>query len=253
MTEIITRARRWLVEAQRCAPYVGWKWVVAEKILRSIRVKEFRLKAQGLPYPVSCRVSLADIYEFTHLLGWRQVPFKLPMRPEIIVDAGANVGFSALRFEKDFPGARIIALEPEGRNIVQFKKNCGPYPNIVLEQTALWGTNARLRIRCLDVDHNAFQVKEDAFGDIEAVSVGEIMRRHRLPRIDLLKIDIEGSEKAVFSHPNAQTWLQSVGIILIELHDRFESGCTEAVQRAIKGKFDFSGLVNEYCCYVSRR
>ena len=181
------------------------------------------------------------------------MPFDLPFRPDFIVDAGANAGFSTLRFQKEFPGTKIVALEPERRNILQFKKNCASYPNITLDEKALWAANTRLRIRSPDVGLNAFQVEEDANGNVEALSMIEVMRRHHLPRIDLLKVDIEGSEKVVFSHANTKSWLQYVGMILIETHDSIEEGCTDAVEGALEGRFDFKGHIDEYEFYVSRR
>ena len=211
------------------------------------------MKPRGLQHRVACRVATSDIFEYAHLLGRGQVPFQLPIRPQFIVDAGANVGYSALRFQQEFPGATIVELEPERRNIIQFKKNCGPYANIVLDERALWATSARLRIRSHDAGPNAFQVEEDPYGDIEAVSVDEVMRRHQLPRIDLLKIDIEGSEKMVFAHSDTKSWLRSVAMILIETHDRLEEGCTAAVERALEDDFDFRGVVDEYALYTSRR
>ena len=95
----------------------------------------------------------------------------------MIVDAGANVGYSVMRFRLEFPDAFIIALEPEQANIAQFKKNCSGDKNIVLEEKALWSTSARLRIRSMDADKNAFQVEEDPRGDVPAVSVSDILEQ----------------------------------------------------------------------------
>jgi FkbM family methyltransferase len=242
-----------LASVRECAPMIGWKWAILDRLLKKVGVKEVRLKAVGLDHPIACRTGTSDIFEFTHLLGWKQVPLELPIRPMFIVDAGANVGYSSLRFQKDFPGASIVALEPEPRNIIQFKKNCGPYSNILLDEKALWSSNTRLRIRSLDADSNAFRVEEDQQGDVDAISVDEVMRRHQLPRIDFLKIDIEGSERAVFSHPNAKNWLRSVATIMVETHDRFEQGCSEAVERALECDFHFHGIIGEYALYISRR
>ena len=250
---MLTRIREFVESGRECAPTIGWKRFVEERILKRLGIREMPLKTQGLAHRVVCRVCTSDIFEYERLLGRNQVPFDLPFRPDFIVDAGANAGFSVLRFQKQFPGARIIALEPEPRNILQFKKNCAPYPNITLEEKALWATHTRLRIRSLDVGLNAFQVEEDASGSVEALSIKEVMRRHHLPRIDLLKVDIEGSEKTIFSHANTKTWLQYVGMILIETHDSIEEGCTEAVKGALKGRFDFKGYIDEYEFYVSRR
>jgi FkbM family methyltransferase len=251
---LMTRLIRAFDATRECAPVIGWKWAIGDRALRKLGIKEVRLKTKGLSHPVICRVGTSDIFEYTHLLGWSQVSYEFPVRPEFIVDAGANAGYSALRFQKDFPGARIIALEPAPSNVIQFKKNCALYPNIILDEKALWATNTRLRIRAPDAAQNAFQVEEDPNGDIEGVSIDDVMQRHRLPRIDLLKIDIEGSEKVVFAHSNAKNWLGAVSMIMIEIHDRrVEEGCAEAVERAVKDQFHFCGFVDEYALYISHR
>jgi FkbM family methyltransferase len=253
MTELIGRMRDFFQYAKKCAPVIGWKWAIGDRILRRIGINEVRIRVKGLAHRVVSRTGTSDIFEFMHLLGWRQVPFDLPIRPTFIVDAGANVGYSALRFQKEFPGAKIVSLEPEERNARQFKKNCAFYSNISLETAALWPTTTRLRIRALDAGANAYQVEESPIGEISALSIDEIMQRYRLPRIDLLKVDIEGSEKEVFSHPNAKCWLRSVAMILIEIHDdQVAKGCQEAVQGALEDHFDFRGHIDEYAFYVSR-
>lgn len=51
-----------------------------------------------------------------------------------------------------------------------------------------------------------------------------------MDRIDVLKIDIEGSEIEVLNHSKA--WIDAVKTLIIELHDRFRPGCAEALQKA---------------------
>jgi len=52
------------------------------------------------------------------------------------------------------------------------------------------------------------------------------MVEHNLPFIDILKVDIEGAGKEVFSgHPG---WTSKVGMIVIELHDKERVGCNRA-------------------------
>jgi FkbM family methyltransferase len=249
---IIDRLRKSVVHARTAAPILGWGWIFREKYLRRMGVEEVRFKADGLAHPVFCRVMSSDIYEYAHLLGRNRVPLKLPSAPEYIVDAGSNVGYSVLRFRSEFPGAKIIAVEPESRNVTQLKKNCSSYSNIFIERAAVWSKTARLSIKSPDADTNAFQVSEAADGDIQAISIEDIVSKYNLPRIDLLKIDVEGSEKEVFSAATAQRWLNRVGMILVETHDRFEPGCTDAVNAATKNDFRYEGEVGEYLFYVNR-
>jgi FkbM family methyltransferase len=253
MRSLYQRFRKFLKHAPLEARMIGWRWVITERILKRIGVREIRLTPKGLNRSITCRVATSDIYEYQHLLGSRRDTFDLPLRPSVIVDAGANVGYSVMRFRLEFPDAFIIALEPEQANIVQFKKNCSGDKNIVLEEKALWSTNARLRIRSLDADQNAFQVEEDPRGDIPAVSVSDLLIKYKLPRLDLLKVDVEGSEKIIFGHARVANWLQIVEMILIETHDHFDSGCSQVVAQAVAALFESFGHRGEYSLYVRRR
>ena len=134
----------------------------------------------------------------------------LDFEPRIIVDAGANVGYTILRFFQQFPQAEIIAIEPDQANLEQLARNCSGYENLKVEAKALWSHAARLAISNPNAASNAFIVVEDEAGAIEATSIPDIMNRHSLDCIDLLKIDIEGSEKEVFEHPASQAWLPRV-------------------------------------------
>jgi hypothetical protein len=56
-----------------------------------------------------------------------------------------------------------------------------------------------------------------------------------LPRIDLLKIDIEGSEFALFAEPEGQSWLTKVRRIAMEVHPKFGSPASLASKLAAHG------------------
>jgi hypothetical protein len=51
-------------------------------------------------------------------------------------------------------------------------------------------------------------------------------------RVDILKLDIEGAELELFG-PGCEQWLPLVDILIVELHDRFRSGCSRAFYKAI--------------------
>ena len=46
----------------------------------------------------------------------------------------------------------------------------------------------------------------------------------RVNIIDILKIDIERSEKKIFADSNVHNWLNKVKVLIIELHDRYKKG-----------------------------
>ena len=66
--------------------------------------------------------------------------------PPVIIDAGANVGLSAVFYANRFPNARIIAIEPEPSNYEMLKRNVVPYSNVTPVQAALWKENGPLRL-----------------------------------------------------------------------------------------------------------
>ena len=68
-------------------------------------------------------------------------------------------------------------------------------------------------------------------GVVRAVTVKELLEHAGASRVDLVKIDIEGSELELFSENT--DWVASVGMLVLELHDRFRPGCREALDRAL--------------------
>ena len=82
-----------------------------------------------------------------------------------------------------------------------------------------------------------FSVSDEYFSSdssprVHAITVPDILHRLNADRIDLLKIDIEGSELQLFSR-GSEKWLSRVDFIVIELHDRFVSGCSRAFYSAL--------------------
>ncbi len=55
-------------------------------------------------------------------------------------------------------------------------------------------------------------------GGVEAVDIVHLMENYGLSEIDVLKIDIEGSEYEVFDE-TCEAWIDKVRMVIIELHD----------------------------------
>jgi FkbM family methyltransferase len=163
--------------------------------------------------------------------------FKLPIRlaPKLIIDAGAYTGFSSLYYSLKYPQAKIIAIEPDDSNFEILKKHIERLPNIVGIRAGVWPKDAFLKF----VDENAekwsVQVAEVSGSekhDVEAVTIEAVLKKTGFDRIDVLKLDIEGSEKELFSG-NCDVWMDKVNIIVIELHDRKKNGCAESFYSAV--------------------
>jgi FkbM family methyltransferase len=164
------------------------------------------------------------------------LPFE--MSPRVVVDAGANVGMATLFFAAQFPDARILAIEPEGSNFDMLKQNCQGLSNVTAVQAALWPEERQLHLSDPFSQEWAYQVSSSesapsiSLGKVPAITIGQILRRLNANRIDLLKLDIEGSELELFSN-NAYQWLDQVQVIAIELHDWLRPGCAHAFYSAL--------------------
>jgi len=202
-------------------------------------------KEASVPYkgkPIRLRIGSTDRFVYQHVLLQPQYEATLPSTvPQIIIDAGANIGLSAIYFAYRYPAAKIFAIEPEQSNFDLLRRNVSAFPNITPIHAALWSNDGLI---CVHPPEDS-----GAFGDwgfvtsqregtqVRSVSVPTLMRELNCSRIDLFKIDIEGAEKEVFESCN---WQGSVGTIVIELHDRFKTGCSAAVKNALQGWYSYS-------------
>lgn len=153
--------------------------------------------------------------------------------PKTIVDGGAHIGCAAVWFALHYPDATIIAVEAEPRNFTQLSHNAARFPNIKPVHAAISGHQGWATVANPGDEEWAFRMKlsGEQPGSIPMVTINELVRDYGA--IDLLKLDIEGSEVDVFS---ANTdWLKKVTAINIELHDRYRPGCSEAFERAVAG------------------
>jgi FkbM family methyltransferase len=190
--------------------------------------RHYTLQVPFLTMPLHLRGRTSDSHVFRKVFISEE--YHVPnLRPRLIIDAGANIGISAVYFAALYPEAIILCLEPESSNIQQFRRNTSNYPNIRLLPGALWSRNALLSITNPNADSVSFVVKEcgpasQCPDPVEGYGIRELLAEVGHDRIDILKIDIEGSEAEVFGAAPAE-WLSRVGVLLIELHENKAPGC----------------------------
>ena len=127
------------------------------------------------------------------------------------------------------------SIEPEESNFDLLVENTSLYPNIIPLKAALWHENARIsltdpgmgkwgfRTEAVNIDKStSLNFRES----VTAITVDQLMKDYGLSKIDILKIDIEGAEKEVFS--NTSKWITQVNSIIIELHDWMKQGCSRS-------------------------
>jgi FkbM family methyltransferase len=156
--------------------------------------------------------------------------------PATIIDGGAHIGCATVYFALRYPQARIVAVEAEEGNYRQLLRNVEGNPNIRAVHGAISDRHGWAVIENPEESSWGFHVssgQEAAKGNVPRVTIPDLIGMSGAATIDLLKLDIEGSEKEVFAADTG--WLSSVSVINIELHDRIWPGCTEAFQAAVAG------------------
>jgi FkbM family methyltransferase len=160
--------------------------------------------------------------------------------PAYIIDAGAHIGCSSLYYAQKFPGARILAIEAAPQNFTQLSRNIAGHPRIRAVHAAVYHESGEVILANPDAPAWEFRVGRPpadslATGNrIRAMTIAELIALSGFPHIDILKIDIEGAERDVFA-TGARAWLPQVRMITIELHDRYNPGCTDSFRAAVAG------------------
>jgi FkbM family methyltransferase len=187
------------------------------------------------------RDKFADKYTFKQVFLEDQYNFKFPFTPSTMLDGGANIGLASVYFAHRFPNTKIVAVEPNEENFKMILKNTVNYPNVFAKQGGIWNDNKRLAIIDKAAYDNSFMVTEVAENtpdSLPAFSIHSIMQEQGWSTLDVLKLDIEGSEKEVFEK-NVEEWLPHTRMLIIEVHDNMRKGAAKSVFAAIS-KYDFT-------------
>jgi FkbM family methyltransferase len=150
--------------------------------------------------------------------------------PRIIVDIGAHIGSFTAMAAKYFPMATIYSFEPLRTHydilIQNFPKGRGSAENFAV--VGFYGEEEGRDV----YPGNEFEHLYRARQLTNAISLRELFRKFRLPRIDFLKIDCEQSEVNIFRELDFIDRLKDIDVISGEWH--FETAKNEL--RTIVGK-----------------
>jgi FkbM family methyltransferase len=135
----------------------------------------------------------------------------------LIIDCGGNIGLATRYFLQTYPYSTLVCIEPSFENIEQAKLN-NP-SSVVFIKGAIGPKKSRARIFDPKMGNDAMQVRLDASGSVQVVTIQEVIDifHSREVKPFIVKIDIEGFEKQLFSEN--LDWIVEVPIIIIELHD----------------------------------
>lgn len=192
------------------------------------------LRLPTIKAPIYLRAGTSDSKTFDQVFIAEHQAVYLENEPKVIFDVGANIGLASILFANRYPQAQIIAVEPERSNYELLCRNVAPYPNIKTIECGVWYRDSWLTISNPDDEKWAMQVIESTESSddrIQGFSLLTLMERFSVSTIDLLKVDIEGAEVELFGD-GFEDWIDCVGVLMVELHDRIRPGCEAAFAAA---------------------
>jgi FkbM family methyltransferase len=170
------------------------------------------------------RDSGGDVFIFHEVLSEQVYHVKsewVKSEPKTIIDLGANIGLASLSLAAQFPGARVIAVEPHPETAALLRHNLACLGNRAsVWEAAVSDRPGMMRLSLANENYNASLVRESEHGvDVRVVTMADVIAAEKLERIDVLKIDIEGAERMLLA--GSPDWLRRVDLLLIEMHDGY--------------------------------
>jgi len=132
------------------------------------------------------------------------------------IDGGANIGLATIYLKQRFPGARIIAFEPDPQVFQALQRNIEAFEldNVSLKNAGLWSRDGSIAFRADGADGGRLLQKPDAANvTVPTVRLSPFLAGQT---VDFLKLDIEGAETEVLAECNGL--LRNTSRMFVEYH-----------------------------------
>jgi FkbM family methyltransferase len=216
---------------------IGWPAAIDLLARRCLGLQRpISIKVRGLSGTLEVAPTDSDLFVLSQIFGWREYAtdnataqqlhhvssrWKANGISPLIIDGGANVGYSALFFAELFPEATIVALEPDPKTFGRLCRNCQGHPKIKPLQAALWRDTNGVKLQTGEHGSWSHHLGRDGL-EVPSTTLRAVMAAHSISRLLILKLDIEGSEKEVIeADPGV---VSSAMCIMIEPHDFMQPG-----------------------------
>ena len=145
----------------------------------------------------------------------------------IVLDCGANVG-TFTRYALNRGAARVVAIEPAERNLECLRRNFSEdiaKGRVIVYPKGVWD---REDVLLLHEDHATSAMDSVVRGSdnsqgqrIAVTTIDNLVRELKLPRVDFIKMDIEGAERQAVdgARQTIRTWKPTLEISVNHLPD----------------------------------
>lgn len=142
-----------------------------------------------------------------------------------VIDVGANAGYFSLYMLSQCCDSRVIAYEPMQNNFALLRRNQGwnPAQNLTVVNKAVYGASGKITLRynARDSFTTAGSVFENELGkdevEVDTITLAEIFEGYGLEKVDVLKLDCEGSEYRIL-YDCPRELFRKINCITLETH-----------------------------------
>ncbi len=155
--------------------------------------------------------------------------------PSTIVDVGAHVGTFTLFCIKNYPHAKVFAIEPETNNFKLLKNNVilNNSKNVQLFNIAISNAKKNLKLYLSDSTFaHSLIVKSEHSVKIRAITLDQLFDQNKIASCGLLKVDIEGAEYKLFQGLSDEN-LKKIKSLAMEYQNSGQKGFGN-IQKIIK-------------------
>ena len=168
---------------------------------------------------------------FDQSAGWSYVEVFLnedysaiPDNARVVLDIGANIGLTTL-YMLSKGTKQVYSFEPSSLNLNYLRKNTEKYPNVVVIDKAISYTDhEQLTFYYSDVASSIGTLSDSTTNkttnseQVGTININSFISQYNLDKIDYVKIDCEGGEKAFFETITDYN-LKKIQIIEGEIHE----------------------------------
>lgn len=144
----------------------------------------------------------------------RHYSFQCNTATPIIIDAGGNIGMSAIWFKRSFPNSRLTVYEADPNLAATITRNMqsAGLTDVEVCQTAVWDKDGFVAFDNTGAD-------KGAISSTGRIQVPSINLSSRIPQhVDMLKLDVEGAEYDIINRMSVEGTLSRIQHIVAEYH-----------------------------------
>jgi FkbM family methyltransferase len=232
-----------------------WLWSLYDRLLNSrpgkilpLRGRTRMIRVAGIDKPFALRLGTSDWAVLKELMlegGYDAIIRANLSAIENIIDLGANVGMSCRLWQKHFPSARVLAVEPDPGNLAACRRNLdagGDTSHFMLVGACAAATPGEVYLDHRGGDWAITMERTPAPGrtPVRAMTMPQLLELAGMTSVDLLKCDIEGAERELFA--DCRAWINLIRNMVVELHAPYTPALFRADLERNGGRFDIQIL-----------